>query len=61
MSVEKVDKIELAKMVIMAVVAIVLIIAMTWIVLSPANDEASKAALVVVGTAIGFIFGKETK
>ena len=43
------------------VVAIVLIIAMTWIVVSPATtDEASKAALLVVGSAVGFMFGRET-
>jgi len=43
------------------VVAVVLIVAMTWIVVSPATDEAaSKAALLVVGSAVGFMFGRET-
>lgn len=41
--------------------ALVLIVAMTWIVISPdTNDEASKAALVVVGSTVGFLFGKHT-
>jgi len=39
----------------------VLIVAMTWIVLSPANDEINKAALLVVGSAVGFIFGRQVK
>ena len=51
----------LAKTLATVVVAIVLIIAMTWIVVSPQTDEAaSKAALLVVGSAVGFMFGRET-
>jgi hypothetical protein len=34
---------------------------MTWIVLSPETDEVAKAALVIIGTTIGFVFGKNTK
>ena len=42
-------------------VSIVLIIAMTWIVLSPStNESADKAALLVIGSAVGFMFGRET-
>ena len=48
-------------LVVEAVLAIVLLVAMTWIVLSPtATDEAAKAALVVVGSAVGFLFGRQT-
>lgn len=44
-----------------AVLAIVLICAMTWIVLSPSvNDEISKAALVIVASTAGFLFGRHT-
>jgi len=39
----------------------VLIVAMTWIVLSPTTDEIAKAALIIIGTAVGFLFGRETK
>ena len=48
------------KLVIQAILAIVLIVAMSWIVLSPVTDEASKAALVIVGTTAGFLFGRNT-
>ena len=55
------QRVEVAKLVIEAVIAIVLVVAMSWIVLSPAaTDEASKAALVVVSGAMGFLFGKRT-
>ena len=40
---------------------LVLIIAMTWIVLSPQSDEISKAALLIVGSAVGFLAGKATR
>lgn len=54
-------RIELARLVIEAVLALVLIAAMTWIVLSQAaNDEISKAALVVVASVAGFLFGRHT-
>jgi len=42
-------------------IALVLIGAMTWIVVSPVSDEATKAALVIVGSAVGFLFGRETR
>jgi len=43
------------------VIAVVLLVCMTWIVLSPSSNEAtSKAALLVVGSAVGFMFGRET-
>jgi len=51
----------MARLLVSALLAIVLIMAMTWIVLSPVSDEASKAALVIIGTAVGFLFGKETR
>lgn len=52
-------QLEVAKLCIEAVIAVVLVVAMSWIVLSPqATDEASKAALVVVSGAMGFLFGK---
>lgn len=41
--------------------AVVLIVAMTWIVLSPVSDETSKAALVIVGSVVGFVFGRQTR
>jgi len=50
----------LAKLLITALMAIVLIVAMTWIVLAPVSEEATKGALVIIGTAVGFIFGRET-
>jgi hypothetical protein len=52
---------ELIKTLATTVIAIVLIVAMTWIVISPTTDEIGKAALVVVASAVGFIFGRETK
>jgi len=56
------SRLELVKTIATAVIAIVLIVAMTWIVLSPSTDEAaSKAALLVVGSAVGFLFGRETR
>src|SRR5262249_54025859 len=55
------EKLALVKTLATVVIAIVLIIAMTWIVVSPTTDEAaSKAALLVVGSAVGFMFGRET-
>jgi len=52
---------DLVKTVATVVVAIVLVVCMTWIVLSPVTDEAvSKAALLIVGSAVGFMFGRET-
>ena len=49
------------RLVVQAVIAIVLVVAMTWIVLSPAtSDSASKAALVVVSSSMGFLLGKNT-
>jgi hypothetical protein len=49
-----------AKLVISGILALVLIIAMTWIVLSPTTEEVAKAALIIIGTAVGFVFGRET-
>lgn len=51
---------ELVKTIAMAIIAITLILAMTWIVVTPTTDETVKAALVVIGAAVGFIFGRET-
>lgn len=51
----------LIETIIEAALAITLIVAMTWIVLSPAaNDEISKAALVIVASTAGFLFGRHT-
>jgi hypothetical protein len=51
----------IVSLIIQAVVAVVLVVAMTWIVLSPAaTDEAAKAALVVIGSAMGYLFGKHS-
>ena len=56
------QRLELAKLAVTAVMAIVLIVAMTWIVVSPNTDDAAvKGALVIVGSAVGFIFGRETR
>jgi len=52
---------ELVKILATMVIAVVLIAAMTWIVISPTTDEVGKAALVVVASAVGFLFGRETK
>jgi len=52
---------EVIKVVATTLIALVLIVAMTWIVISPTTDETAKAALVVIGSAVGFIFGRETK
>lgn len=52
---------QVIRLVVQAVIAIVLVIAMTWIVLSPnTTDEASKAALIVVSSAMGYLLGKQT-
>ena len=51
----------LVKQLVTAVMAIVLLSLMTWIVLSPhTSEEIAKAALVICGTAVGFIFGRES-
>jgi len=55
------QQVQLAKLVISGVLALVLIVAMTWIVLSPTTEEVAKAALIIIGTAVGFVFGRETK
>jgi len=54
-------RLELVRTITTALIAIVLIAAMTWIVISPSTDEVGKAALVVVASAVGFLFGRETK
>jgi hypothetical protein len=54
-------QVAIARLLIEAVVALVLLLAMTWIVLTPTTtDEASKAALVIVGSTVGFLFGKHS-
>lgn len=53
--------VQVIHLIVEAIIAVVLLLAMTWIVLSPtATDEAAKAALVVVGSAVGFLFGRQT-
>jgi len=47
-------------LIIEAVMAVVLIVAMTWIVLSPVSDEATKGALVIISAATGYMFGRRT-
>ena len=47
-------------MIIQGVIALVLIVAMTWIIVNPVSDEATKGALVIVSSAVGFIFGRQT-
>jgi hypothetical protein len=54
------NQLELVKLVSQAVLALVLLIGMIWIVLSPVTDEATKGALVILGGAAGFIFGRQT-
>jgi hypothetical protein len=54
------DRLALVKLLIQGVLALVLLLAMTWIVVSPVSDEASKAALVIVGSTIGFLFGRHS-
>ena len=55
------QRLELAKVGATVVIAVVLIVAMTWIVLSPYSDETNKAALIVLSSAVGYIFGRETR
>jgi len=56
------QRLELVRTLATAAIAVVLILAMTWIVVLPHTDEsASKAALLVVGSAVGFLFGRETR
>ena len=50
----------LVKLISQSVLALVLLIGMVWIVLSPVTDEATKGALVILGGAAGFIFGRQT-
>lgn len=52
---------ELAKLIVESIVFLSLVLTMAWIVISPTTtDEASKAALVIVGSAVGFLFGRHT-
>ena len=53
--------IALAKLLVTGALALALIIAMSWIVLSPVSDAISKAALMVISTTVGFVFGRETR
>lgn len=53
--------IRLAQVLIQAVLALVLLVGMIWIILNPnTSDAASKGALVVVSSAAGFLFGRNT-
>lgn len=53
--------VELFKLAVQAVLALVLLIGMLWIILSPnTNDTATKSALVIVSSAAGYVFGKNT-
>ena len=54
-------RLELAKVGATVVIAVALIVGMTWIVLSPYSDETNKAALLVLSSALGFLFGRETR
>lgn len=54
-------RLSLAKTIASSLVAIALIVGMTWIVRSPYRDETKKAALLVLGRAVGYIFGRETR
>lgn len=52
---------EVIRLIVEAVIALVLLVAMTWIVVTPTtSDEAAKGALVIVGSAVGFLFGRQT-
>ena len=55
------QRLELAKVLATVVIAVVLIVAMTWVVLSPYSDETNKAALIVLSSAVGYIFGRESR
>ena len=55
------QRLELAKVGATVVIAVVLIVSMTWIVLSPYSDETNKAALIVLSSAVGYIFGRESR
>jgi len=49
------------RLIIQAVLALVLIVGMIWIILTPAvNDEVTKAALVVISSAAGYLFAKHS-
>jgi hypothetical protein len=51
----------LVKTIATAIIAIVLIVAMTWVVASPTTTDAvSKAALLIISSAVGFMLGRET-
>jgi hypothetical protein len=54
------ERLPLVKLLIEGVLALVLLVGMVWIVLSPVTDEATKGALVILGGAAGFIFGRQT-
>lgn len=54
------ERLALVKVAVQGTLALVLLIGMTWIVLSPVTDEATKGALVILGGAAGFIFGRQT-
>lgn len=51
----------IVSIIVQGVLALVLVIGMIWIVIEPSvNDETTKAALVIIGSAVGFIFGRQT-
>lgn len=53
--------VSLAKLGIQAVLALVVLVLMVWIIVTPTvTDETTKAALVIVSSTVGFLFGKNT-
>lgn len=54
------ERLAIIQIAVQGVLALVLLIGMVWIVLSPVTDEATKGALVILGGAAGFIFGRQT-
>lgn len=47
--------------IIQGILALVVVVGMVWIVVTPSvSDEATKAALVIISSAVGFIFGRQT-
>jgi len=51
----------IVRLVIQAILALVLLAGMIWVVLSPnVTDEVTKAALVVISSAAGYLFAKHS-
>ena len=54
------ERLTLVKLAIQGILALVVLVGMIWIIISPTTDEVSKAALVIISSAAGFLFGRHS-